>query len=65
MAMTASGISTTIEIGQEQYEKFKSRVNKKSYVMYDYRNSEGQLFSCVGPTLEQCRAERDAWLNRN
>ena len=65
MTMTASGISTTIEIGQEQYEIFKSRVNKKSYVMYDYRNSEGQLFSCVRPTLEQCRAERDAWLNRN
>ena len=64
MAMTEKGISTTIEKGQEQYETFRSHLNKKPYVMYDYRDHDGQLFSCVRPTLDKCRTERDFWLSR-
>jgi hypothetical protein len=35
---------------------------KKNLVSYDYRHTDGELFSCVKPTLEQCRANRDKWL---
>jgi hypothetical protein len=62
MAMTVNGVSTTKVLGQEQYEKFRSSANRKNYVSYDYRHTNGKLFSCVRPTLEACRAERDKWL---
>lgn len=47
--------------GQEQYEKYRDRVRRKSLVQYDYRAEDGKLFSCVRPTLEACRAARDTW----
>ena len=31
-------------------------------VQYDYRHTDGELFSCVKPTLDECRAARDKWL---
>lgn len=62
MAITVNGVTTTKALGQEQYESFKSRVNKKTYVQYDYRHTNGKLFSCVRPTLEACRTERDNWV---
>lgn len=48
--------------GLEQYEEYTSRVTKKPLVQYDYRHIDGKLFSCVRPTLEQCRAARDEWI---
>jgi len=51
--------------GQEQYEAFKSNVTRKKAVQYDYRHTDGELFSCVRPTLESCRAARDAWLEKD
>jgi len=62
--MTKNGISTTSMNGQEQFEKFTRRVGRqiKKYVQYDYRHTDGELFSCVRPTLDACRAARDAWL---
>ncbi len=61
--MTQTGISTT-QAGQEQYETFYSahRGRKVSRVMYDYRTAEGDLFSVVDPTLQECRLKRDEWL---
>jgi len=50
--------------GQEQYEAFKSSIARKKAVQYDYRDTDGELFSCVRPTLESCRAARDAWLQK-
>ena len=45
--------------GQEQYETFTAARNP--YYQYDYRHTDGELFSCVKPTLEACRQARDAW----
>ena len=62
--ITVNGISTTVEQGQEQYETFTYKVGrktKKAY-QYDYRSVDGELFSCIKKTLEDCRAERDAWI---
>ncbi len=64
MAMTVNGVSTTKALGQEQYKKFSvflGRVRRTNY-QYDYRHTNGKLFSCVKPTLKACRAERDKWL---
>ena len=58
--MTVGGVSTTKGLRQEQYEYFKS--NRKKFVQYDYRHRDGELYTCVKKTLEQCRAARDEWL---
>ena len=60
--MTQNGISTT-QAGQEQYETFYSahRGRKVSRVMYDYKTAEGDLFSVVAPTLQECHLKGDEW----
>ena len=66
MSMTENGISTPTEPGQEQYEYFKGlkRPGKPApkLCQYDYRHTDGELFSCVAPSLEAARARRDEWL---
>lgn len=47
--------------GKENYETFRDRRTKKTFYQYDYRDGFGQLFTCVRPTLEACRAARDEW----
>jgi len=37
-------------------------VNDKDFCQYHYRNLDGKLFTVIKPTLEQCRAERDTWV---
>ncbi len=63
--LTANGVSTTTTPGTEQYETFYSahRGKRVSRVMYDYRHTDGELYSCVAPTLKECRQRRDEWLN--
>lgn len=62
--MTVNGVSTT-QVGQEKYETFciDRRTHRKA-VQYDFRDHDGELFSCVRPTLKDCRAERDKWIDR-
>lgn len=66
MSMTENGISTTAVHGQEQYEFFKGpkRPGKPApkLCQYDYRHTDGTLFSCVAPSLDAARAKRDQWL---
>lgn len=58
--------------GQEQHEMYKTSVPKvvngkrtfPKHCAYDYRHTDGELFSCVAPTLEVARARRDAWLEQ-
>jgi len=63
--MTENGVSTCRAAGTEQFEKFQTGFGrrKRTLVQYDYRASDGELFSCVAPTLEECRRRRDAWLS--
>jgi hypothetical protein len=61
--LTQNGVSTTTAPGQEQWETFMA-AGRKCYVQYDYRHTDGELFSCMGKTLGACREQRDAWLNR-
>ena len=62
--MTINGVSTFTALGTEKYEKFYSgRSPRKAMIQYDYRHTNGELFSTVAPTLEQCREKRKLWLN--
>lgn len=56
--------------GRENYTTFKhndKRLAKKFGTMfqYDYRTEQGELFSCVAKTLEECRRRRDNWLSNH
>ena len=74
--LTANGVSTTTTPGTEQplarrpygrqYEVFYTgyRTRRKKHYQYDYRHTDGELFSCVGGTLKECRQRRDEWLNK-
>jgi len=49
--------------GQEKYTKcvlgaFLGTI----YYQYDYRHTDGELFSTLKETLDECRAERDKWI---
>ena len=59
MKSDINGCSTCPK-GAENYEAFTHR-GKRLY-QYDYRHTDGELFSCVNPTLEACREQRDKWL---
>ena len=56
------GCSTCKAAGTEHWERYTA-CNKKRYYQYDYRHTNGELFTCVTPTLEECRVKRDNWLN--
>jgi len=58
--MTKNGVSTTIQPGREQHEAFQ--VGGKSMVQYDYRHTDGQLFTCVADSLDKCREKRETWM---
>jgi len=57
--LTQNGISTT-QNGQEQFEEFHH--NRKTFVQYDYRTPDGELFSTVKPSLESAREAKENWL---
>lgn len=64
--MTAHGVSTTTTPGTEQYEVFYTGylTRRKKHYQYDYRHTDGELYSCVADTLKKCRQRRDEWLNK-
>lgn len=64
--MTINGVSVC-PTGEERHEYFTpafARRTKKRFCQYDYRHTDGELFSCVAPTLEVCRRRRNEWLRR-
>jgi hypothetical protein len=49
--------------GKENYTTFRPAHRPESvFYQYDYRHKDGELFSTVGQTLEQCREKRDKWV---
>lgn len=53
-----------VKPGEEQYESFYSSIVKKRLIQYDYRHNDGELFSCVAPTLDKAVEWRDIWLTK-
>ena len=62
--MTSNVVSTCTQAGTEKYEKSQTGIGrrKRTLMQYDYRHTDGELFSCVKPTLDERRAARDKWL---
>ena len=62
--MTVNGVSVcpTAEERHEYFTLTFSPRRKKRLCQYDYRDADGELFSCVAPTLEECRQLRDEWI---
>ena len=55
------GCSNCKVVGTENYQRYTA-CNKKRYYQYDYRHTDGELFTCVAPTLEACRVKRSRWI---
>ena len=52
------------ETGKESYTTFHpAHRPKQTFYQYDYRHTDGELFSTVAPTLAECRNRRNEWLN--
>jgi len=51
-------------LGREQHDSFSFTSGGWTFqcTQYDYRHTDGRLFSCVAPTVEKARAKRDKWL---
>ena len=61
--MNKNGISTCTRPGTEKYAPIHPAHRPKTvYVQYDYKHINGELFSCVASTLEECRSKRNLWL---
>ena len=60
--MTQNGVSTTLQRGTEQYQFFG--FDNQNFVQYDYRHTDGELFSCVASCLKSAHKKRDLWLER-
>ncbi len=53
------------EKGQENYTSFIAGAFRGTkYYQYDYRHTNGKLFSTVAPTLTDCRTRRNKWVNK-
>ncbi len=54
------------EAGKENYTTFSMQLGRKRVkrMQYDYRTPAGDLFSCVGSDLNDCRRKRDEWLSK-
>ena len=61
-----NGCTMCRKAGEERFEYYLGATRpRRRMCQYDYRAENGRLFSCVKPTLEQCRIARDAWLKNN
>lgn len=65
--MTTNSINdkgcSVCQASKENYTTFRpTHRPKQLFYQYDYRHTDGELFSTVAPTLEECRRKRDEWL---
>jgi hypothetical protein len=53
---------STCPLGKESFETFYSSFKKRNLVQYDYRHSDGDLFTTIALDVESARGKRDQWL---
>lgn len=58
MKTDVNGVSQC-QPGCENYETFTHR--RKKFYQYEYRAEDGELFTCVKPTLTECRKAKDEY----
>ena len=61
--LTNNGVSITQTPGKEKFVKCLLGVlGGHIYFQYDDRHTDGELFSTVAKTLDECRRRRDGWI---
>ena len=62
--MTINGVSTCQTAGTEKYESFQMSIGRKrrTFVQYDYRHTDGDLFSCGEAHAGRVQRLRDEWI---
>ncbi len=64
-SLNKNGVSITQTPGEEKYiECCLGAFRGQIYIQYDYRHTNGKLFSTVAKTLEICRQRWDEWLKK-
>ncbi len=51
--------------GHEQKEVFYSHFVKKRLIQYDYRHTNGDLFSCIAEDSQDAYDKRAAWAGKH
>ena len=64
-SLNKNGVSITQTPGEEKYVKcclgaFRGQI----YYQYDNRHTDGELFSTLAKTLDECRRQRDKWIEK-
>ena len=58
-----NGVGITRTRGEKKFVKCRlSAFKRKTFYKYDYRHTDGELFSTVAKTLDECRRRRDEWI---
>ncbi|MCE8756046.1 DUF3873 domain-containing protein [Bacteroides fragilis] len=64
-SLNKNGVSITQTPGEEKYVKCcLGAFREQIYYLYDYRHTDGELFSMLAKTLDECRRQRDKWLEK-
>ena len=62
-SLNKNGVSITRTPGEEKFVKCRlGAFRGQIYYQYDYRQTDGELFSTVAKTLAECRRRRDGWI---
>ena len=64
-SLNRNGVSITQTPGEEKFVKYcLGAFWGQIYFQYDYRHTDGELFSTVAKTLDECRRRRDEWIEK-
>ena len=64
-SLNKNGVSITQTPGEEKFVKYcLGAFRGQAYFQYDYRHTDGELFSTVAKTLDECRRRRDGWIEK-
>ena len=64
-SLNRNEVSITQTPGEEKYVKFRSGAfGGRTFYQYDYRHTDGELFSTVAKTLAECRRRRNEWIEK-
>jgi len=64
-SLNRNGVSITQAPGKEKFVKYRPVAFKgRIFYQYDYRHTDGELFSTVAKTLAECRHRRDKWIEK-
>lgn len=64
-SLNKNGVSITQTPGEEKFVKCRlGAFREQIYFQYDYRHTDGELFSTLAKTLDECRRQRDKWIEK-